>query len=123
MKKKHREMYTLISNILDIATEKSWREQGEVTSDTMLNIIEGLIKDIGAKGKSCKCVKLKKTLIEPIGPGGYQHSVKCWLCNKNSAVYDAHPNWHFIPCWKCQDRNKGIWSKKSFLEKLINLFN
>ena len=36
-------------------------------------------------------------------PGGCEHNLMCWLCGKNKAVYNMHPNWRFEPCWKCQE--------------------
>lgn len=64
-----------------------------------------------------------KTEIRPFGPGGYEHSVQCWLCNERPAVYDAYPNWHFIPCCGCQESHTGIWTpKKKWWEKLFKLF-
>ena len=49
-----------------------------------------------------------------VGPGA-SHNLVCWLCNKNSAVYDMHPNWVFRPCWDCQSR---INPKKSWIAKI-----
>ena len=65
-------------------------------------------------------MKQNKTEIIPFGPGGFNHSVQCWLCHERSAVYDAYPNWHFIPCWECQKTHTGIWtSKKTWWQKII----
>jgi len=48
-----------------------------------------------------------KLKIIPIGPGGSDHNLTCWVCGKEPAVYDMHPNWIFRPCWKCQARGVG----------------
>lgn len=40
------------------------------------------------------------------------HSVKCWLCDKRSAVYSAYPEFIFKPCWYCQSKYLGQWTKK-----------
>lgn len=42
-----------------------------------------------------------KITIEFVGPAGI-HNLKCWLCDKEKAVYDMNPTWVFRPCWKCQ---------------------
>ena len=40
--------------------------------------------------------------------GGFaMHNLHCWLCKKNPAVYNMHPNWVFEPCWKCQEKIGG----------------
>jgi len=67
-------------------------------------------------------MKQYKIEITPIGLGGFEHNLICWMCNKEPAVYDANPNWHFIPCWKCQKKYIGIWTRKTFIDKLKLLF-
>lgn len=48
----------------------------------------------------------KETNIEYMG-GAAIHDLKCWLCKKESAVYNMNPNWVFEPCWKCQSMLGG----------------
>ena len=70
---------------------------------------------------------IKKKLIDPelsvFGPGGHSHRLECWLCHKEPAVYDGYPNWCFVPCWKCQKKANGMWVKKTFWQKVKQLFN
>lgn len=40
------------------------------------------------------------------------HNLQCWFCRERSAVFDMSPNWCFLPCWECQKRYVGIWTKK-----------
>lgn len=49
--------------------------------------------------------------LEPIGMGLFAHNLTCWICNKDSAVYSASPEWIFKPCWDCQKKFKGQWTK------------
>ena len=57
----------------------------------------------------------KKNVTELCDYGGspaVSHSVMCWICDKEPAVYSTWPNFIFIPCWKCQKKYKGWWTKK-----------
>lgn len=45
-------------------------------------------------------------------PGGSDHNLICWMCNKDSAIYSMHPDWIFLPCWECQRKRIGYWTKK-----------
>lgn len=47
------------------------------------------------------------------------HSVKCWLCDKRSAIYFAYPNFIFLPCRECQKTYEGWWTKKKKWWKLF----
>jgi hypothetical protein len=51
---------------------------------------------------------------------GFTHSLLCWHCKEKPAVYRANPYWDFIPCWDCQSRYVGVWTKKSFWKRLLN---
>ena len=70
------------------------------------------------KSTKGKGVKIK---IIPIGPGGSVHNLTCWICNKEPAVYDMHPNWIFRPCWMCQGR--GVGNGKIMHNKLLLLIS
>ena len=56
-------------------------------------------------------------------PGGADHNLICWICNKEQAVYSMHPNWVFQPCWKCQQKFEGMWTKKNWLQRLFDSWN
>lgn len=45
-------------------------------------------------------------------PGGSEHNLICWMCNKRPAIYYMNPNWIFMPCRECQKIYVGFWSKK-----------
>lgn len=65
--------------------------------------------------------QLKSAQLTPIGAGGIDHKLQCWLCNENSAVYSGYPEWCFLPCWSCQKKYKGVWTKKTFWQKFVEL--
>ena len=66
--------------------------------------------------------KLKKTeMFDYEGTPVIVHSVMCWLCDKRSAVYSAYPAFIFKPCWECQEKHQGQWTKKKPLWKRILL--
>lgn len=46
--------------------------------------------------------KQRKVLMLDVGPA-VLHSVICWICNEQSAVY-CMPDWIFKPCWDCQSK-------------------
>lgn len=46
--------------------------------------------------------KQRKVLMMDVGPA-VLHSVICWICNEQSAVYSM-PDWIFKPCWDCQSK-------------------
>lgn len=52
--------------------------------------------------------------------GAAIHDLRCWLCKKESAVYNMHPNWVFEPCWTCQGKLGGtIFRVKNVFIKWI----
>ena len=59
-----------------------------------------------------------KIKVEPTGMGAFTHNLLCWFCQKNSAVYNAYPDRCFLPCWKCQKKYTGIWTKKNIWDTL-----
>lgn len=59
--------------------------------------------------------------VEPIGAGAFEHDLQCWLCQQNLAVYRGYPNWDFVPCWDCQSRYVGVWTKRTKAAKLYDL--
>jgi hypothetical protein len=47
--------------------------------------------------------ELKVTELSDYGESpAIKHSVMCWLCDERSAIYAAHPQFTFKPCWECQ---------------------
>ena len=53
------------------------------------------------------------------GGPAINHSVICWLCDKDSAVYSAYPEFIFLPCWDCQKTHNGHWNKKKWYQKIF----
>lgn len=53
-------------------------------------------------------------------PGGADHNLICWICDKKSAIYSMYPYWMFLPCYDCQGniKGEGIWNilKKKWWE-------
>ncbi len=58
--------------------------------------------------------------LKPLGFGAFTHDLQCWICDERPAVYSAYPDFCFLPCWYCQETNKGIWTKKTFWQKLFS---
>ena len=52
-----------------------------------------------------------------MGPA-IDHNLVCWLCDKRSAVYYTWPKFIFYPCWRCQEKYEGAWTKKKPWYKL-----
>ena len=64
-----------------------------------------------------------KITLTPVGPGGFEHDLECWLCdNEQSAIYFANPHWVFMPCRECQKKYEGFWTPKGLIYKLKQLF-
>ncbi len=62
--------------------------------------------------------KLKITeLFDYEGSPVVSHSIKCWLCDKNPAVYSGYPDFCFLPCWECQEKTEGIWNRDIWNKK------
>jgi len=40
-------------------------------------------------------------------PGGSDHNLICWVCEKRHAIYSMHPEWIFKPCNKCERKIHG----------------
>jgi len=70
-------------------------------------------------------MKKRKIKLDLTIPMGSDHDLLCWVCNKESAIYDMNPTWVFRPCWKCQKkigktgkilfRNNLPWFVKLFI--------
>lgn len=58
--------------------------------------------------------------LQDIGGMAFTHELLCWFCKEKSAVYSAYPQWCFLPCWDCQKRYKGVWTKKTFWQRLLS---
>ena len=81
------------------------------------------MKSIKKNLEFIKKYKVRITLESRHLPGGTDHNLICWLCNRRSAVYAMYPQWVFMPCWKCQKQYEGIWTeKKNWLGKLWKKF-
>ena len=78
--------------------------------------------NIGSNLDYIKKNKVKITIESRHMPGGAEHNLMCWFCNKSKAVYSMYPNWVFMPCWGCQKRLEGMWTKKpNLLQRIRNL--
>ena len=60
--------------------------------------------------------------VSPIGAGLFTHDLQCWLCYEAPAVYRGYPNWDFVPCWACQAKYVGVWTKRTLWQKLKERF-